>query len=516
MAKMETRTLRETRELALENFDDSLTQQEKYFSYTISKFLLLKEKIIRKDIERELKFFDIKKDKDYVFFIDFLVNYIKQNGKCELVIENELNRKEIEKKVYASRRRNTVIQNGDPKFNYDDLKNKIWVVNKLRDAFAHGQYSYNSSFDRLVVSNVQKENRLEVVLPLEIFELLRVDYPKKSDLSIEQFKDKLNEFVSKLNKSNDLYEYDGFIEFVLENRFNILNLEKDEKLFFYKVLGNVLKNKYKLNQETKYQRENFYLEEELSKLLNTDRKSINNLIPLYNYLRLTFNNIDINGKRNILQDGTLSTYYMDFGKVKLKGIKFKNTEPELDDRIRAFDRNTLTVCDRSLKKINASMFKIQRRPDRKNEILKETEKEFSDVMLYIMGTMSQIIMRLIIPIRNSIMHGNIETLSDGSIYLFDTTNQVSKKNRHLEMIASKENLFDICSNIQNEQERFYNEQNNENINLSSFNFKYYDLINNLEMLIKPDTVEVVKNLINTYIKVYIFVENYNIDESKTK
>ena len=63
MAKMETRTLRETRELALENFDDSLTQQEKYFSYTISKFLLLKEKIIRKDIERELKFFDIKKDK---------------------------------------------------------------------------------------------------------------------------------------------------------------------------------------------------------------------------------------------------------------------------------------------------------------------------------------------------------------------------------------------------------------------------------------------------------------------
>jgi len=102
--------------------DKNIINKEHYYMFLVSKFLLLKEFIIKKDSKNNILYFDYKKNKRYVPTIKYIVDYVKEHGE---ILQNSTN---------------VVIKNNSSK---EDLNSYIWIFNKIRDSFAHGMYSFD-------------------------------------------------------------------------------------------------------------------------------------------------------------------------------------------------------------------------------------------------------------------------------------------------------------------------------------------------------------------------------------
>lgn len=177
--------------------------REDYYMFLISKFLLLKEMIIKKDSENNILYFDYNKSKNYLPAIKYIVDYIKVNGTIQ---------------------KNSTIVVIEPKqYNNSNLQFYIWTFNKIRDSLSHGMYEFDLNGEQLIIKNDHSNSRdpyvLNCALPIEMLELFAyiAKKPKSNynDKEIIEFKEHIKKIRTDFGYVYD--EDDKIINIIILN-----------------------------------------------------------------------------------------------------------------------------------------------------------------------------------------------------------------------------------------------------------------------------------------------------------
>ena len=274
--------------------------KDDYFLFQISKFLLLKEYVIKKDFKNKTLYFDYAKNSMYLPSIMYVVDYVRNNGK---ILSNNLN---------------VIIKNSDgiKSNNLKIIEDYIRDFHKIRDSIAHGGYDIDSENGLICIknNNVNIENSelkeifdsgsykidykekciildngekisfdsdtyiIECDLPIEILELFSYisENPKRNynnkDMAL---------FNNKINKYRKKYNYYNYIDIKKLN---------DIKKYFNNYKNNDIKNHINKNATNNFEiiLKNYekYLEKKeikdfIKSLNDSQNKNINNNINNY-------------------------------------------------------------------------------------------------------------------------------------------------------------------------------------------------------------------------------------------
>ena len=107
--------------------------KEYYLMFTISKFILLKERILKKDSANKILYFNNVKYAKYIPAILSFADEIKKNGDYKID--------------------NTSIMLKENNIDSQKLTESLWIFNKVRDSLAHGQYTIDLENDSLLINN---------------------------------------------------------------------------------------------------------------------------------------------------------------------------------------------------------------------------------------------------------------------------------------------------------------------------------------------------------------------------
>ena len=131
--------------------------KEYFYMFSLSKFILLKESILKKgksivsDTEVTTFYFDNDKNQKYIPVILELFDYIKKNGNYKIKSGERIS-----------------LTKSSPEQN--KLANALWVFNKLRDSIAHGKYVFDFKNECIVIDNYDPNNAygLKCSIPLSL------------------------------------------------------------------------------------------------------------------------------------------------------------------------------------------------------------------------------------------------------------------------------------------------------------------------------------------------------------
>lgn len=229
--------------------------KEYFFMFSISKFILLKERILKKDSANNILHFNNTKNAKYIPAILAFAEEIKKNGNYQLnstTIKLEKNNKDSQKLVEA-----------------------LWIFNKVRDSLAHGQYTIDLKNDSLLINNdhsneVNNAYKLVCSIPIQLLNSI--------SFYIEEINEKMNEkdlsiayrkYLEKVAANYDintkkLFGNNYIINFnkYYINKINIDNYKNYNKYYIdndiyykntYNIDNNYLKNIIKDNFESKIQ-----------------------------------------------------------------------------------------------------------------------------------------------------------------------------------------------------------------------------------------------------------------------
>ena len=113
--------------------------KEYFFMFSISKFVLLKERILKKDSLNKILYFNNVKDAKYIPAILSFADEIKKNGNYQI--------------------NNTSIRLKKTDRDSQKLAEALWLFNKVRDSLAHGQYTIDLENDSILINNDHSNDR---------------------------------------------------------------------------------------------------------------------------------------------------------------------------------------------------------------------------------------------------------------------------------------------------------------------------------------------------------------------
>ena len=113
--------------------------KEYFFMFSISKFVLLKERILKKDSTNNILYFNNVKNAKYIPSILSFADEIKKNGNYQI--------------------NNTSIMLEKTDRDSQKLAEALWLFNKVRDSLAHGQYTIDLENDRILINNDHSNDR---------------------------------------------------------------------------------------------------------------------------------------------------------------------------------------------------------------------------------------------------------------------------------------------------------------------------------------------------------------------
>lgn len=247
------------REFAKKSLEGNVNaNKDDYLMFQISKFILLKESMIKKDNDNEHKkiYFNIEENKKYLKAIIYIVDYVRKNGtlksnNIEVIIE----------------------PNSYP--NNEELKSYIRDFHKIRDSFAHGGYDPDSANDCIILNNdnIEPECKLDskglpvennpntyiirCKLPIEVLEVFTYIFENPTEninkIEADKMKNKIEQIRYKYNyikDNNDIinnYKLNGFI-----NNYNNINTEylNNNNITNHKLINNKEINTEYLNNNT--------------------------------------------------------------------------------------------------------------------------------------------------------------------------------------------------------------------------------------------------------------------------
>lgn len=512
--------IQKAREFAQRSLNGNIknVNREDYYMFLISKFLLLKEMIIKKDSENNILYFDYNKSKNYLPAIKYIVDYIKVNGTIQ---------------------KNSTIVVIEPKqYNNSNLQFYIWTFNKIRDSLSHGMYEFDLNGEQLIIKNDHSNSRdpyvLNCALPIEMLELFTyiAKKPKSNynDKEIIEFKehskkmrtdfgyvyDEDDKIIKNYNKYNRI-KYDNYnISNINDNIYNIsynyYNIKNDYNTYEYSkeqedvldVLLLIIKNSDKLTDEQRkilytYLRKlgllDFNLEiekikikrnkhpdkkyteklatviSEISSILGMENKP-NNMITMsaiYNYMQLTFSLNEFNFKS---KEGKETLGYLRISKlhpmyVRSNNDKFdENGDSQYSLKISAIRNFTANFIIRIKEKIqqyrnNPSSAFRQSINDLFKKYYEDIIQSFADKNALVLTS-----------IRNSIEHANFYDVS-GQIMLNDQSNQNDNHSINFCCYGNPNDFFEITNSLES--------------GISKENFTFDDFLSELKSTIDIST-----------------------------
>lgn len=192
---------RELVEILLSGNTQKLTKIH-FFSFSIAKFVLIKEKILIKIGQRKF-YFDKKQKAKYMPMIMKFKEEIIKNA--SYVVNNI----EIE---------------SEEKLTLEE-KEALWFFNKVRDSLVHNKYNIDLDSNTINIDNVNDTYSLKCSIPIELFNSITF-YIEKSIYSNDDFsdyKDYLNSYDNYMNEMASLY---NFNKEELANNYNLFNFDK--------------------------------------------------------------------------------------------------------------------------------------------------------------------------------------------------------------------------------------------------------------------------------------------------
>lgn len=201
---------RELVEILLSGNTQKLTKIH-FFSFSIAKFVLIKEKILIKTGQRKFYFGKKQKAKYMPMIMKFKEEIIKN---ASYVVNNI----EIESEEKLT----------------PEEKEALWFFNKVRDSLVHNKYNIDLDSNTINIDNVNDTYSLKCSIPIELFNSITF-YIEKSINSNDDFsdynKDYLNSYDNYMNEMASLYNFD---KEELANNYNLFNFDKvyDNKIIY--------------------------------------------------------------------------------------------------------------------------------------------------------------------------------------------------------------------------------------------------------------------------------------------
>lgn len=232
--------------------------KEYFFMFSISKFILLKEKILKKNSANNILYFDNIKDGKYIPAILSFADEIKKNGNYQI------NKTSIR------------LEKNDS--NSKKLAEALWLFNKVRDSLAHGQYTIDLKNDCILINNDHsndKNNSYKLVCSISIKLLNSISFyieeiketKDKKDLSIAY-----RDYIKKISTN-----YDIDTEKLFDNKFIIDNKYYNNK---FKIDNNkYYDNTYNINNE--YLNKNEGIQSKPNQLYTSTEEKDDNIIKTH-------------------------------------------------------------------------------------------------------------------------------------------------------------------------------------------------------------------------------------------
>ena len=112
--------------------------EEVYYYFLISTFVIIEESFIKKDSKNSKIYFNYDENKEFVPFIKnlarpFIVSNSFETNKTQVIIE------------------------GNCSDDSPDLPLSIWILNKLRDSFSHGSFRIDLENSSIIIDNDKSE-----------------------------------------------------------------------------------------------------------------------------------------------------------------------------------------------------------------------------------------------------------------------------------------------------------------------------------------------------------------------
>ncbi|MBP5683657.1 MAG: hypothetical protein J6X02_00185 [Bacilli bacterium] len=451
-----------------------------YYTLQISKFLLLKESIIKKNPRTNTIYFNYGKNIEYLKPIKKIVKYLSEHG---VIINNDIN-VVITPKEYET----------------EKLKYIILTFHKLRDAIAHGEYEIDTKNETIIINNLDPKNseyKMHCVIPISLLEEFTYCGIPENIMNIliknekEIFKVNVRKDVIKRNKTgfqivkdnpynNLIYNNYMTINKIYDNNLhNINNLYYNKDILNYddkkisksyqyesslkviKTLLDYIKNSKTISPETKkkaiqlakkildnpkyykalegLEKDIEYLKkiqdliDDLCKILNIDN-GINSIkhIAIYNYVQMYLSNCldneDVELKEKIK--------YIRTSKLKVSFLTNKNDTNNPDIKIIRKVRDII----KHYKKL---MLQCKNNPNSTNNDYQKIILGFYNASQELFSLIEERNQSIITSIRNAIDHGNIK-LDDDNITLNDTNDIENDK---FSCSTTTEDLFMIINDL---------------------------------------------------------------------
>ena len=499
--------------------------KECFFMFTISKFILLKERILKKNsVSKEFYFDNVK----YASYIPFIINLMD----------------EIKKSGCSYKKNNFSIEYKNP-INDPTLDEALWFLSKIRDSLAHGMYSIDLDRDTIVIYNNHENDansyKLICNIPVDLLNKLSFyisqidnkDY-KFDDRAYEKYMNNITKYYeyhikknySKLlNKKeiiiNKVYDYpikkndnmEIYDEFSLYNKLiNAVSykelytlvkqllryrpLNKREKELVCKVLEEIkvlYKNNKKTGNNTEYNLKTQEIIDEISKILKLDTKVSNpdGIVALYNYMSLAFTKTNIDYAHMCVKN--LHFYFDPLG-------YYDENNPSTYDNLgrkKEYDINIASInkeCNKFVSDMDNSLVQYQKYAnDKFRHDLMSRFANFYQNILNLYAKKNECIMT---PIRNAIEHGNYLVKDDNSIYLCDQKDHRDLNSVNYACIASPKQLLKVTNSIVDKKKYSLNDffSELENVVGTSLKNEILDKMNKLSIIAFGKEMDLTKSM----------------------
>ena len=545
------------------NKSDKELTEEHYYVLTISKFILMKEKIVKKDeIEvidnngekrrSETITFQIDNNIDYLSGIMFFVDKVAEENNLDLAElyqlfeSKDLWKVSIEPVDYANKvivspnKLSTTTDN-----NLNNLKFFIYFYHAVRNQLAHGDYHINKEKSSVEVTIYGKKLNVSIEL-MNCIGLILNKGEKHEELT--GFEKKFTITHSSINYFNEYQQTPSSILFdnivANDNKktfIQSMKYSKENKLFNYeekdyynkkieiidilKSLKKIMSNPNLLDRITNNklnQSEKKKLYSLVNELLQTDKK----------YLEELINREDTKAKSMLLEI------------IKILGLKIT---PELSVYIASLYNYSQVVCahkkdDDDYRCVHMSRITkvanpgkgIDGEPDKEiAEIIKLIKRECSrlnsamnknkgdgaivgrvnSIKVFFINVLSLLAARnskIISDIRNAIEHGNFkpEDMVDGrvSIELFDQLKHTDPDSRNFECVVDSNDLFNLIQEIETAPSQLEteflpeNQQDIEDKKIIAPDFTLKSFLEEIKILVSQRTYERLKANLEQYIR----------------
>lgn len=473
---------RELVEILLSSNTQKLTKVH-FFSFSIAKFVLIKEKILIKTGQRKFYFGKKQKAKYMPMIMKFKEEIIKN---ASYVVNNI----EIESEEKLT----------------PEEKEALWFFNKVRDSLVHNKYNIDLDSNTINIDNVNDTYSLKCSIPIELFNSITF-YIEKSINSNDDFsdynKDYLNSYDNYMNEMASLYNFD---KEELANNYNLFNFDKvydnkkiynDDKIHNNKIDDNIYddKNIYNIlyvkhGKEILEELQNNELNILFNKLLNSPKVSNEKLSDVVGLLKdiqqksknspkteIEIDEIDkmtselikeisrILGVRN--NDAAIGLY--NYMCITLSEIEDRqddyaymglNPNPRFMQFLNGRDINYNSkiskikkVCCSFNEKVEPLIKSYKEHPN--NAFKRSLATTFTKFYSEIISLLRQKNEIIVSSFRNSVEHGNYSLIENNSVFLYDMTNPNDLQSIKFAYENSVRNVFSLMTKIDDNNRNNY-------------------------------------------------------------